>query len=101
MGGTDGRATSVGVRGQRGGRNAPATFYAAFLSTQFWDGRAATLEEQALGPITNPIEMGMPSHDVVVRLLSGIPGYVDAFKKAFPEDTDPVSKQNIAKAIAS
>ncbi len=101
LGGADGRTTSVGVRGQRGGRNAPSAFYAAHLSKQFWDGRAATLEEQALGPITNPIEMGMPSHDEVVKLLGQIPGYVDSFKKAFPEDPNPITKENLGRAIAS
>jgi cytochrome c peroxidase len=96
-GGTDSRATSVGINGQRGGRNAPTVWNAAFLSTQFWDGRAATLEDQAKGPPLNPIEMGMPSEQAVVDRLSSIPGY----KAQFDEIFGGVSYDNMAKAIAS
>jgi cytochrome c peroxidase len=59
LGGEDNRAGSVGVGGQVGGRSAPTVWNAAFNKVQFWDGRAASLEEQAAGPVTNPIEMGM------------------------------------------
>lgn len=55
-----GQKTSAGVGGQMGGRNSPTVLNAAFLSEQFWDGRAASLEEQAPGPFVNPIEMGIP-----------------------------------------
>ncbi len=95
--GTDNRPTSVGVNGQRGGRNAPTVWNAAFLSTQFWDGRAATLEEQAKGPPLNPIEMGMPSEQAVVDRLESIPGYKRQFESIFGS----VSYDNMAKAIAS
>ncbi|MCG8080743.1 MAG: cytochrome-c peroxidase, partial [Candidatus Thiodiazotropha taylori] len=60
-GGDDGRPTSLGINDQLGGRNAPTVWNAAFQSVLFWDGRAASLEEQAKGPLINPIEMGMPS----------------------------------------
>lgn len=101
LGGEDNRSVSVGVNGQRGGRSAPTVWNAAFHSVQFWDGRASSLEEQAVGPITNPIEMGMPNFDVVIERLSSIEEYVDMFKKAFPKDKKPISKVNIGKAIAT
>ncbi|VAX21864.1 Cytochrome c551 peroxidase, partial [hydrothermal vent metagenome] len=59
---TDNLPTSIGIEGQKGGRNAPSIINRAFSKEQFWDGRAASLEEQAKGPLTNPVEMGMPSH---------------------------------------
>lgn len=100
-GGSDNRSVSVGVFGQKGGRGAPTVFNAAFLSTQFWDGRAKDLEEQAKGPLTNPIEMGMPDHNTVIARVASIPGYVKAFNAAFGTGTDPVTIDNLAKAIAT
>lgn len=99
--GGDGRPVGVGVRGQRGGRGSPTVWNSAFNSVQFWDGRAASLEDQAKGPLTNPIEMGMPNHDAVIARVNKIPGYVAAFKKAFPKDASPVNIDNLAKAIAT
>jgi cytochrome c peroxidase len=98
--GTDNVRTSFGVEGKRGGRNAPTVWNAAYLSTQFWDGRAATLEEQAKGPILNPVEMAMPNADAAVEAVRSIPGYVESFKAVFGGD-NPVTYDNIAKAIAS
>lgn len=99
LGGADGRPTSIGSNGQRGGRNAPTVLNALFNAAQFWDGRAADLKEQAGGPIVNPIEMGTtPEH--AVEELKGIPGYVKAFGKAFPDEADPITYDNIEKAIA-
>lgn len=97
--GTDNRPVSVGVKGQKGGRSAPTVFNAAFLSAQFWDGRAATLEDQAKGPILNPIEMGMPSEEAVLERLRKIPGYVARFAEVFGENG--LTYDNIAKAIAA
>jgi cytochrome c peroxidase len=99
--GADGRPVGVGVRGQRGGRGSPTVWNSAYNTVQFWDGRAASLEDQAKGPLTNPIEMGMPSHDEVIKRVNQIPGYVSAFKKAFPKEKEPVSIDNLAKAIAT
>lgn len=97
--GGDGRSTSIGHNWQRGGRNAPTVFNAVFNIAQFWDGRAADLMEQAGGPISNPTEMGTtPGH--AVEELKGIPGYVEAFGKAFPDEIDPLRYDNIARAIA-
>ena len=100
-GGEDNRPNSVGVKDQRGGRSAPSVWNAAFLSVQFWDGRAATLEDQAKGPVANPIEMGMPNLDVPMERLSKIPGYADMFKAAFPGEDKPATADNAAKAVAA
>jgi cytochrome c peroxidase len=99
--GDDGRPVSVGIKGQRGGRGAPTVWNSAFNTVQFWDGRAASLEDQAKGPLTNPIEMGMPSHAAVMERIQKIPGYVEMFKKAFPKEKDPLTIDHLAKAIAS
>ena len=101
LGGEDNRSVSVGVNGQKGGRSAPTVWNSAFHTTQFWDGRADSLEAQAVGPITNPIEMGMPNFEVVVERLNKIEGYNEMFKKAFPKDSKPITKENIGKAIAT
>ncbi|MGR9115682.1 MAG: cytochrome-c peroxidase [Gammaproteobacteria bacterium] len=99
LGGEDNRPNSMGVNGQTGGRSAPTVWNAAFNQVQFWDGRAASLEEQAAGPVTNPIEMGMKSWDDVVARLKTIEGYQVAFEKAFGKDS--ISKDNATKAIAA
>jgi cytochrome c peroxidase len=93
------RATQFGegVGGQKGKRNSPVAYNRILSSVQFWDGRAATLEEQALGPIANPIEMSN-THDVCVSHLGTIPGYKMQFEKIFP---DGLTINNVAKAIAS
>jgi cytochrome c peroxidase len=99
--GVDGQPTSSGHKGQRGGRNSPTVYNAALHIAQFWDGRAADVEEQAKGPVLNPIEMAMPDAGYVVKVLKSIPGYVDAFKAAFPEAADPVTYDNAAEAIGA
>lgn len=100
LGGEDNRPVAMGVDGQTGGRSAPTVWNAAFNATQFWDGRAPSLEEQAKGPVTNPIEMGMKSWDEVVARLKQIPGYQAAFQKAFGNE-DSITMDNSAKAIAA
>src|SRR3569623_3361525 len=82
-GGTDNRPVSVGVAGQKGGRRSPTVWNAAILTAQIWDGRAATLEDQAKGPILNPVEMGMASQEVAVERVKDIPGYRALFKAVF------------------
>lgn len=99
LGGEDNRPNSMGVNGQTGGRSAPTVWNAAFNSVQFWDGRADSLEAQAAGPVTNPIEMGMKSWDDVVARLEKIEGYQKAFDAAF--GTEPISKDNATRAIAA
>ncbi len=98
--GTDGLRTSAGVGAKRGGRNSPTVWNAAFMSVQFWDGRAASLEEQAKGPLVNPIEMAMADHKAVVKRIEEIPGYRDSFKQVF-DGSDPITIDNVAKAIAA
>lgn len=87
----------VGVRGQEGGRNSPVSFNRIISKEQFWDGRAGSLEEQAVGPIANPIEMGN-THDACVKCLAAIPGYKAQFDRIFG---DGVNVDNIGKAIAA
>jgi cytochrome c peroxidase len=99
LGGEDNRPNSMGVNGQTGGRSAPTVWNSAFNAVQFWDGRAASLEEQAAGPVTNAIEMGMKSWDEVVARLRSIEGYQVAFEQAFGKDS--ISKDNATKAIAA
>lgn len=99
-GGDDHRTTSIGVHGQAGGRNAPTVWNAAFHSVQFWDGRAASLEDQAKGPPANPIEMGMTNLDAVSDRIEKIPGYKAYFDHAFGKGQN-INIDNIAKAIAA
>ncbi|MFI5175010.1 MAG: cytochrome-c peroxidase [Terriglobia bacterium] len=99
--GVDNEARSKGFKGQLGGRNSPTVYNAAAHVAQFWDGRAADVEAQAKGPVLNPVEMAMPDDKAVVALLKSIPGYVVAFKKAFPADKDPVNYDNMGKAIGA
>jgi cytochrome c peroxidase len=99
LGGDDNRPNSMGVNGQTGGRSAPTVWNAAFNAVQFWDGRAASLEAQAAGPVSNPIEMGMKDWDGVVARLKAVKGYNEAFTRAFGENS--ISKDNATKAIAA
>ncbi len=98
--GTDNRPVSVGAHGKLGSRNSPTVFNAAFRTVQFWDGRAASLEEQAKGPQTNPVEMGMPSGEAIVERIQAIQGYQQEFAKVFG-GSQPVTFDHIAQAIAS
>lgn len=99
--GVDNKPASQGHKGQRGSRNAPTVYHAAGHTVQFWDGRAPTVEEQAKGPMQNPVEMAMPSRDQIEKVLNSIPGYVELFKKAFPNDSNPVTLDNAALAIGA
>ena len=99
--GVDGEATSPGHRGQRGGRNSPTVYNAALHVAQFWDGREPDVEAQAKGPVLNPIEMAAPSEEHIVAVLQSIPGYAPAFAAAFPEAEDPITYDNMARAIGA
>lgn len=99
--GVDHEPTSPGHEGARGARNSPTVFHAMGHVAQFWDGRAADLAEQAKGPVLNPIEMAMPDPDSVVALLDSIPGYQTAFAKAYPDQTEAITYDNMADAIAT
>lgn len=93
------KPVSDGVAGGRGKRNAPTVMNAAFLSEQFWDGRAPSLEAQAVGPIINPVEMAMPDHPAVERKVAGLAEYPPLFQKAFGDPK--VTIDRIGKALAS
>ncbi len=95
---TDGQRVSVGVHGQRGSRNAPTILNAAFNLTQFWDGRAADLENQAAGPIANPLEMNQ-THDACVAKLNTEAAYRRDFDAAF--GPGPVTLRKVEMAVAS
>ena len=99
--GVDNEPTSKGHKGQRGGRNAPTVYNAAIHFRQFWDGRAPDVEAQATGPMMNPVEMAMPNEQRIVDTLRSMPGYVDAFGKAFPGEPDPVTLDHAASAIGA
>ncbi len=99
--GQDNLPFSPGHEGKLGGRSSPPTYNAALHLAQFWDGRAPSVEEQAKGPVLNPVEMGMPSADFVVEVLKSIPGYVEAFKAAFPGEADPINYDNFGKAVGA
>jgi len=94
----DGQPFSKGIRSQFGGRSAPTVINRAFSLDQFWDGRAKSLEEQAKGPIANPIEMGH-AHDECETCIAAVPGYRKRFKDVF--GSEKVNIDNIAKAIAT
>jgi cytochrome c peroxidase len=99
--GVDGEPTSPGHKGARGERNSPTVYNAALHLAQFWDGRAADVEEQAKGPVLNPVEMAMTSEAVVVSTIRSIPGYAEPFAKAFPGEESPITYDNIAIAIGA
>jgi cytochrome c peroxidase len=96
---TDPHRTSPGVAFKLGGRNSPTVMNRLFSKEQFWDGRAKDLEEQAHGPLTNPVEMAMPSHDEVVAKVKAVKGYAPLFKKAFGDDK--MDMPRVAQAIAA
>ena len=95
---TDGMPVSTGIRGLKGGRSAPTVLNRAYSLAQFWDGRAATLEAQAVGPMANLIEMGN-THESIVKSLRQIPGYRVLFKDVF--GTEDFTIDQVAKAIAT
>jgi cytochrome c peroxidase len=98
--GVDHRRTSVGTRGQVGSRNAPTVFNAAAHLAQFWDGRSASVEAQAVLPILNPHEMAMPDAEAVLARLD-TPAYAAAFRDAYPGDPQPVTMAHVGDAIGA
>ena len=98
--GADNMPTSAGHKSQFGGRNSPTALNAALLGSQFWDGRAADVEEQAGGPLLNPVEMANATEADAAAKIAGIPEYQEKFKAAFPED-GAVSFKNITTALGA
>lgn len=99
--GVDGKKVSSGHKKQLGSRNSPTVYNAAGHFVQFWDGRAKDVEEQASGPMMNPVEMAMAAPAQVEAVLRSMPKYVELFKKAFPADKEPVSIANATLAIGA
>lgn len=99
--GVDNLPTSPGNDGKNGTRNSPTVLNAALHASQFWDGRNKDVEEQAGGPILNPVEMAMPSEEFVIERLSGIKEYKELFAKAFPQEEQPITYKNLQKAIGA
>src|SRR5439155_1656535 len=95
---SDGRPTSLGINHQPGARNAPTVINRLFSKEQFWDGRAADLEDQALGPIQNPIEMGH-TLEGMISSVETIKGYAPEFQAAF--GSPGINADRFARAIAT
>jgi cytochrome c peroxidase len=100
-GGVDNEPTSPGAFGKRGDRNSPTVLNAGFQFAQFWDGRAPSLEDQAKGPVLNPVEMAMPHEKAVLERISADPQYRRLFAQAYPEAKEPITYDNVAGAIAA
>lgn len=98
---TDGCRVSVGIGGRTGTRNAPTLLNAAFLDTQFWDGRRASLEEQVKDPLLHPAEHGIATPEGLLKIIRNDPDYVEQFARAFAVDAADVSFDDVAKAIAA
>lgn len=94
---SNGEQFATGIKSLKGGRNSPTVVNAAYQQFQFWDGRAASLEDQALGPVQNPIEMNM-SLEQMELTLRGLEGYRRQFKAVFGTD---VTRDGVAHAIAA
>ncbi len=99
--GVDNQATSTGHLWVQGPRNSPTALNAALHASQFWDGRAADVEEQAQGPVLNPIEMATPSEDFAVARIASMPAYGELFELVYPDQDEPLNYANIANAIAA
>ncbi|WMJ75488.1 cytochrome-c peroxidase [Cytophagaceae bacterium ABcell3] len=99
--GVDNLSVSPGHKGQTGDRNSPTVLNAAFHTSQFWDGRAETIEEQAGMPILNPVEMAIPDEAYLENKLSKIELYQNLFAKAFPDEEQPLTYRNIENAIGA
>ncbi|MBL0170916.1 MAG: c-type cytochrome [Gemmatimonadaceae bacterium] len=99
--GADGRKVSLGHDGRAGTRNAPTVYNAAGHFAQFWDGRASDVEAQAKGPILNPVEMGMLDSAAVLAHLRASKSYVAAFRAAFSGEAEPITYDNVGRAIGA
>jgi cytochrome c peroxidase len=97
----DGHAVGEGVGHQKGTRNAPTVINAAYYNTLFWDGRAASLEDQAKGPLVNPIEHGLANYEPILKIVRADDNYKSQFKRAFGVEPAEISIDHVAMAIAS
>jgi len=99
--GVDNKSTSDGDAGKLGDRNSPTVLNAALHTSQFWDGRAKDVEEQAGMPILNPVEMAIPSEAFLVSRLNKIDAYKKLFKEAFPNEKNPITYHTLRQSIAA
>ena len=99
--GVDNKPLSKGIKGEEGTRNSPTVLNAAVFFSQFWDGRAKTVEEQAGGPILNPVEMAMPSEAELEKRLRRDEEYKTLFSRVFPGETEPLTFGNVVKALGA
>ncbi len=99
---TDGPlSVSEGINKLTGTRNAPTVVNAAFFTSQFWDGRRPSLEEQSGDPFLNPVEMNLPSHDPIVKIVREDEAYQEMFREAFGVAPDAIAMDHVKKAIAA
>ena len=99
-GGDDGRQVSIGIEGKRGEVNAPTVFNSGLQSSQFWNGRVRTLEDQVDGPIQNPVEMGSEWAEVLSRLYDS-PEYWERFQALDPENSEPITRRSVKRTLAA
>jgi cytochrome c peroxidase len=94
-------SVSEGINKLTGTRNAPTVVNSVFFKTLFWDGRSPSLEDQALHPFVNPVEMGLKNHDPILEIVRSDPEYVKAFKAVFEKSGDVITMVEVTKAIAA
>ncbi len=92
---------SEGIEGLTGTRNAPTVINAAYFTTQFWDGRSPSLEDQALHPFVNPVEMGLENHEPILEVIRSDPDYIEAFTKIFGKNETTITMDEVTQAIAA
>ena len=94
-------AVSEGIEKLTGTRNAPTVVNSVYFRTQFWDGRSPSLEDQALHPFVNPVEMGLEDHQPILDVVRSDPDYVEAFEKVFGKTGDEITMKEVTQAIAA
>jgi cytochrome c peroxidase len=94
-------SVSEGINKLTGTRNAPTVVNAAYNKTQFWDGRSPDLEDQALHPFLNPVEMALPNHEALLAIVRADEAYVKAFKENFDISADDITMTEVTQAIAA
>ncbi|MGV3624359.1 MAG: cytochrome-c peroxidase [Archangium sp.] len=92
---------SLGIKQQKGTRNAPTVLNSAFYESMFWDGREPSLEQQSLQPLTNPVEMGLPNHEPVLAIVRTDAAYQPMFKEAFGKEGAAITMTEVSRAIGA
>jgi cytochrome c peroxidase len=94
-------SVSEGINKLTGTRNAPTVLNAVYMKTMFWDGRSPSLEDQSLHPFVNPVEMGLPDHEPILKVVREDPEYIGAFKAVFGKTGEAITMHEVTQAIAS